>query len=120
MALGVCAACFTPAMKGNNHDKETYLTITQPVQVQKTVLQPGRYVFKLTEADSNHDVVSIYRADGMHLEGIVIGSSAYRNNAADKTAFTFSQREGDQPSMLKSWFYPGDNFGVEFAVPNRQ
>jgi hypothetical protein len=114
VALGVCAACFTPAMKGNNHDKETYVTIDRPVQVQKTVLQPGRYVFKLTESDSDHDVVSIYRADGMRLAGIVIGSSAYRNDAADKTVFTFSQPQGNQPSMLKSWFYPGDNFGVEF------
>ncbi len=120
--LGALSACFAPDMRGNNHDKETYLTITQPLQVQKTVLQPGRYVFKLTESDSDQTVVSIYTADDMRLAGIVIGSATYRKDAADKAVFTFSKPERNQPSTLRSWFYPGDNFGVEFGSKgsNRQ
>jgi hypothetical protein len=112
--LGV-SACFAPAMRGNNHDKETILTIAQPLQVENTVLQPGRYVFKLTESDFNQKVVSIYKADGMRPAGTVIGSSIYRANPTDKTVFTFSEPRGNQPSELRSWFYPGDNFGVEFG-----
>lgn len=109
--LGVVSMCFTPAMHGNTRDKETILTIAQPLQVQNTVLQPGRYVFKL----ANQKVVSIYNADGMRPAGTVIASSAYRADPTSKTVFTFSERRGNQPSALKSWFYPGDNYGVEFS-----
>jgi hypothetical protein len=110
------SACFTPAMWGNSHDKETTLTIAQPLQVQNTVLQPGRYVFKLTGPNFNQQVVSIYKADGMRPAGTVIGSSIYRADPTSKTVFTFSERQGGQPSELRSWFYPGDNFGVEFGT----
>lgn len=116
--LGLCAACFAPTMRGNNHDKETHLTIAQPIQVQGTVLQPGRYVFKLIESDVDQRVISIFNADNMRQAGIVIGSAAYRLNSADKTVFTFSKTGGNEPSTLKSWFYPGDNFGVEFGKSN--
>jgi hypothetical protein len=109
------SACFAPAMWGNNHDKTTILTIAQPLQVQNTLLQPGRYVFKLTGPDFNQKVVSIYNADGMRPAGTVIGSSIYRADPSGKTVFTFSEAQGNQPSALKSWFYPGDNFGVEFG-----
>jgi hypothetical protein len=109
--LGVVSACFAPVMQANGHDKETILTIAEPLQVQNTVLQPGRYVFKL----ANQKVVSIYNADGMRPAGTVIASSAYRADPTSKTVFTFSERQGSQPTALKSWFYPGDNFGVEFS-----
>jgi hypothetical protein len=112
------AASFAPSMRAAGHDKETRLTIDRPLQVQNTVLAPGEYIFKLTVPDSNHNIVSIYNADGSRLEAIVTGFSVYRQEAADKQLFTFSQPQGNQPSALKSWFYRGDNFGVEFAVKN--
>jgi hypothetical protein len=105
-------------MRAAGHDKETRLTIDRPVQVQNTVLAPGEYIFRLTVPDSNHSIVSIYNADGSRLKAIVTGFSVYRQDAADKQLFTFSQPQGNQPSALKSWFYRGDNFGVEFPVKN--
>jgi hypothetical protein len=70
----------------------------------------------LTEPDTDHSVVSIFNADGTRLEGIVMGWSAYRADAGDKKLFTISQPQGDQPAKLQTWFYPGDNSGVEFSV----
>jgi hypothetical protein len=37
-------------------------------------------------------------------------------NADDKKLFDVSQSQGDRPAALKSWFYPGDNSGIEFST----
>jgi hypothetical protein len=113
--LGLLPACLAPSLRADDRSKETHFTITQPLQVQGVLLAPGQYVFKLAEADTDHRVVSIDDASGRRL-GVVIGVSAYRANAGDKNRFVFSQPQGSQPSTLKSWFYPGDNFGIEFPA----
>ena len=114
--LGLLTAGFAPSMRADDNNKETRMTINGPLQVQDTLLAPGQYVFKLTEPDTAHSVVSIYNADGTRLEGIIMGWSAYRVDAGDKNLFTISQPQGGQPAKLQTWFYPGDNFGVEFSV----
>ena len=108
--------CFAPSMRADDHTKASHLTINQPLKVEGTVLPPGEYVFKLTQPDGNHSVVSIYSADGIRLKKVVIGCSAYRGKVNDKTMFTISEFQAGEPGTLKSWFYRGDNFGVEFPV----
>src|SRR5579864_5388739 len=114
--LGLLSASFVPSMRADDNNKETRMTINGPLEVQDTLLTPGQYVFKLTQPDTAHSVVSIYNADGTRLEGIIMGWSAYRADAGDKNLFTISQPQGDQPAKLQTWFYPGDNSGVEFSV----
>jgi len=114
--LALLSAYLVPSMRADDSNKETHLTINQPLQIQDTLLAPGQYVFKLTEPDTNHSVVSIYKADSTRLEGIIMGWPAYRTDAGDKHLFTISQPEGNQPAKLQTWFYSGDNFGVEFSL----
>lgn len=114
--LGLLAASYAPSLRADERDKLTRITINQPLQVQDVVLAPGEYVFKLLSPDSSRTVVSIFDADGKQPEGIIIGLPAYRTNPADKDLFTVSRADGGQPAALKSWFYPGDNSGVEFQV----
>jgi hypothetical protein len=114
--LGLLSACFVSSLRADDSNKETRMTINGPLQVQDTLLAPGQYVFKLTEPDIAHSVVSIYNSDGTRLMGIIMGWSAYRTDAGDKNLFTISQPQGGQPAQLQTWFYPGDNFGVEFSV----
>ena len=33
------------------------------------------------------------------------------------SSFTFWETPADQPTAVRAWFYPGDNFGQEFAYP---
>ncbi len=118
VVLGMLAGALAPSVFGDGRSKETRLVIDQPLKVQNTVLAPGEYIFKLTSPDTNHSMVSIYNADGSHLEAVVVGISAYRVDPGDKKLFTFSHSKGNQPNALKSWFFRGDNFGVEFPVKN--
>jgi hypothetical protein len=114
--LGLLAAGFAPSMRADELDKSTHVTINQPLQVENTVLAPGEYVFKLLLPDSSPATISIYSADGTQPRGIITGLPAYRLDPTDKALFTVSQAEGDQPAVLKSWYFPGDNFGIEFPT----
>jgi len=117
--LGLLAAGVVPSMRADDNNKETRMTIDGPLQVQDTLLAPGQYVFKLTNPDTDHSLVSIYNADRTRLEGIIMGWSAYRADAGDNKLFTISQAQGSQPAKLQTWFYPGDNFGVEFSITTK-
>ena len=92
------------------------MTINAPLQVQGTLLSPGQHVFRLTQPDTSLNVVSIYNAETNRLEGIVLGWQTYRVDAGDKQLFTIDQAHGNEPAQLKQWYYPGDNFGVEFSL----
>jgi hypothetical protein len=117
--LGLLAAGVVPSMRADDNNKETRMTIDGPLEVQDTLLAPGQYVFKLTNPDTDHRLVSIYNADRTRLEGIIMGWSAYRADAGDNKLFTISQAQGSQPAKLQTWFYPGDNFGVEFSITTK-
>jgi hypothetical protein len=110
--LGLLTAGFAASMRADDRDKETRLTTNQPLQVGNILLAPGQYVFKLIDPG----VVSIYNADGTQPQGIILGWSAYREDAGDKKLFTVSQSQGNQPAALKYWFYPGDKSGLEFSA----
>ncbi len=119
VALGLLSACFAPSMRANDLDKETRLTIDQPVQVQDTLLAPGQYLLKLTQPNNSLSVVSIYNADRSRLEGVIMGWAAYRTDAGDQKLFSISPQEGNQPAQLQTWFFAGDNYGVEFPAARK-
>jgi hypothetical protein len=113
-ALCLLTLSFAPSMRADERNKETNITTSQEIQIGSTVLPPGQYVLKLAEPDSNLTVVNIFDAAG-RLHGVVLGTTAYRMDVDDKSAVTFTLPQGSRPGSLK-WFYPGDNFGVEFQV----
>jgi LPXTG-motif cell wall-anchored protein len=41
----------------------------------------------------------------------------YRLNASSKTVMYFGESAAGKPVALKSWFYPGDNYGNRFIYP---
>lgn len=47
----------------------------------------------------------------------VLGIPNYRLQPAEKSEFTFWETPSGQVTALRSWFYPGDTYGVEFVYP---
>ena len=101
-------------------DKKTTITINAPVQIPTTTLQPGTYTLKLMDSSSDRHIVTVWDKDGMHLITTILAIPNYRLTPTDKSKFTFWETESGQPSALRAWFYPGDNFGQEFAYPKAQ
>jgi hypothetical protein len=116
--LGLLSACLAPHLRADVRNKETRVTVNAPLQVQDTLLAPGQYVFKLT-LDDSQIAVSIYNAETNRIEATILGWAAYRGDAGDKQFFIIDQSRANQPAKLQKWFYPGDNFGVEFPLTNR-
>jgi len=111
-------AAFGPtAAFADEWNKKTIMTINESIQVPGKVLPPGKYVMRLLDSPSNRHIVQIYDGTEQHLQTTVLAIPNYRLQPTGDTRFTFWETPAGQPKALRSWFYPGDNFGQEFAYP---
>jgi len=93
------------------------MTVSEPIQVPNQVLPAGTYVIKLLNSQSDRHIVQIFNADENHLFTTILAIPNYRIQPTGKTVFSFWETPPGQPKALRAWFYPGDNFGQEFAYP---
>jgi hypothetical protein len=101
-------------------NKKTVMTINNPMQIPGAVLQPGTYVFKLADSSSNRHIVQVFNKDETHLIATVLAIPNYRMKPTGDSEFGFWEAPANTPPPLRSWFYPGDNFGQEFAYPKTE
>jgi hypothetical protein len=116
-SVGLLGIALAPNAPADEWNKLTVLTVDQPIQVPNKVLPPGKYVIKLLDSQSDRHIVQIFNADQTHLETTILAIPNYRLQPTGKTTFTFWETPPGQPKALRAWFYPGDNFGQEFAYP---
>jgi hypothetical protein len=79
------------------------------------VLQPGTYVLALVDSLSDRHIVRVFEQDEKTVVTTILAIPNYRLKPTDKTAFQFWETPAGQPKAMRAWFYPGDNFGQEFA-----
>jgi len=110
---------FVPKVRADVSDKKTIVTVNEPIQVPGKVLPAGTYVFKLLDSN-DRTLVAIYDADEMHVITTIQGIPGFRTETPDKAILQLEERPSGQPEALKAWFYPGDNFGVEFVYSTQK
>lgn len=108
-----------PMLHADEWNKRTIVTVDQPIIAGNKVLEPGTYVWKLMDSPSNRNVVRIYNQDCSKLETTVLAIPNYKLRANGKTQFEFWETPAGVPKAVRAWFYPGDNFGQEFAYPKK-
>jgi hypothetical protein len=113
-AVMLCAMLGT-SLKADQWDKKTIVTFSDSVEIPGQVLPPGTYTFKLLNSDSERHIVQVWSADETQLFATIMAIPAYRLHPNDKTIFEFDERPANSPEALHTWFYPGDNFGIEFV-----
>jgi hypothetical protein len=101
----------------DNWNKKTILTIKEAVQVPGAVLQPGTYVMKLIDSLSDRHIVCIMNEKENGVITTILAIPNYRLKVTDNSQFLFWETPAGNPRALRAWFYPGDNFGQEFAYP---
>jgi len=101
-------------------DKKTIITIDEPMQLPNTMLQPGTYVIRLNDSLSNRHVVQVFDKDEKHLVTTILAIPNMRLRPTGKSVFAFWEVPAGKPKALRAWFYPGDNFGQEFAYPKEE
>jgi LPXTG-motif cell wall-anchored protein len=107
----------TSNARADQWDKKTILTVNEPIQVRDTVLQPGQYVFKLLNSQSDRHIVQIFNYNQTRIIDTQIAIPNYRLQPTDNSRFGFWETPAGSPRALRAWFYPGDNFGQEFPYP---
>jgi len=118
MCLG--ALTFAPNAMADQWNKRTIITVGEPIQVPGKVLQPGKYVMRLMDSPSNRHIVQIFNADESQLQTTVLAIPNYRLQPTGRTEFQWWETPAGQPKAMRAWFYPGDNFGQEFAYPKQE
>ena len=101
-------------------NKKTVITINSAMQIPGAVLQPGTYVFKLADSSSNRHIVQVFDKDETNVIATVLAIPNYRMKPTGDSEFGFWEAPANTPQPIRSWFYPGDNFGQEFAYPKTQ
>ena len=130
IGLAGVAACvgvaMLPSLQADAVDKKTTLTISEPLEVpscctpdQTVTLQPGEYVIVLVDSLSDRHIVRIFDKDQKVVIATVLAIPNYRLKPTGKTVFQYWEVPAGQPRSLRAWFYPGDNFGQEFAYPKQ-
>lgn len=117
---GLLLTCAAPRVEADTWNKKTYVTISQSIEVPGAVLPPGKYVFKLLDSSVNRHIVQIMNDRENHVYATNLAIPKERMEPADKTVLTFYEMPGGGPEPIRSWFYPGDTIGQEFAYPSKR
>ena len=102
-------------LNGDPVKKRTEVTFNQPVEIPGMILEAGTYAVKVPDPVSHADMVGFYNLDETQLYKLVRTIPAYRLDVTDTTAIAFEERANGAPLAIKTWFYPGDNWGKEFV-----
>jgi hypothetical protein len=119
VGLGLIGASFVPKVHASAWDKMTIVTVNEPIIAGNKVLDPGTYVWKLLDSQSDRHIVQIFDRDQKHLEQTILAIPNYRLQPTDKSQFSFWETPAGVPKAVRAWFYPGDNFGQEFTYPKK-
>jgi hypothetical protein len=109
----------TSRAQADQWDKMTLLTFNEPTQVSNTYLEPGTYMFKLANSESDRHIVQIFNRDRSHLYNTILAIPSYRAFPASSTEITFWETPPGSAKAVRVWTYPGYNYGQEFPYPTQ-
>ena len=117
--VGLLGMSFVPKAHADAWDEKTIVTVNEPIIAGHKVLDPGTYVWKLMDSPSDRHIVQIFDKDQRHLEETILAIPNYRLQPTGNTQFAFWETPAGVPKAVRAWFYPGDNYGQEFAYPKQ-
>jgi LPXTG-motif cell wall-anchored protein len=95
----------------------TRLHLDTATEIPGMLLQPGDYVIKVVDTKEPRKIVQFLNSDETQVIQTVVAVPNYRVRSEGNSEFTYFERAAGGPPALKTWFYPANNFGVEFVYP---
>lgn len=116
VAAGLVMAADLRASEWNDR---TIIKVSEPVMVPGATLQPGTYVFKLLNSETNRHVVQVLDEDQSRVVTTTNAIPTKRMDPNGDTVLKVNPTESGTPA-IKAWFYPGTLYGHEFVYPDDQ
>lgn len=125
----IAAACFTAmigvltlnvAAQDFNTNERTYLTFSSTVELPGVTLQPGTYLFRLADSQSNRHIVQVFSQDEKQIHATILAVPAERLEVTGENVVTFREASEGATPAVQYWYYPGDRIGHEFVYPKDQ
>lgn len=118
--LSLVALTLLPSAKAEEWNRKTTVTFNEPVEVPGVgvhLLPAGTYVFTILSPLPYRHIVQISNVAEDHVFTTILAIPNVRARATGKTVMTFRERAAGQPEAIRTWFYPGKNWGEEFVYP---
>ncbi len=119
LAMG-CVVLLTIAIAsvyGNEWNKKTIMKLSEPMQIEGVLLQPGTYVFRLMDSAADRHIVRIMNEDETQVVATIIGMPHYELEPPNKSQTDFWETPAVTPPAVKTWHYPGEMLGLQFTQP---
>ena len=94
--------------------------LSEPTEIPGMTLEPGKYMIKVVDSWETRMIVQITNPDQSKVFATVMAIPNYRPKSTGEGEFTYFQRAEGRPQALKTWFYPSNNYGVEFVYPKAE
>jgi hypothetical protein len=120
LCLFVISLVAVPGVHADDWDKKTLVTFGHPVKVPGLVLPAGAYMFEVMDLKADRSVVRITNEEGTIVYATVLAIRDFRTEATEDTKLTFHEVPANVILPLRSWFYPGKNYGYEFVYPESE
>jgi hypothetical protein len=98
-------------------DKKSTLTIATPLEVPGAILDPGTYVVKLVDTQSNRNIVTITSVDEKKVYATAICTPHVAADDPRHTTFMFYSTPEGANKVLRTWYAPNDRYGQDFVYP---
>jgi hypothetical protein len=102
-----------PAARADPQEHRTAINVPYAVQVDQIVLQPGAYIIRQPELSAGVNLVQILSSDEKTIVATIQGINVTRQRTTGKTEFWFWKTPRGKPRVVRAWFYPGEELGVE-------
>lgn len=118
-ALALTVGWAAPAL-ADEWNERTILTFSAPVMVPGATLQPGTYEFRLADMNSSRNLVQVFTNDGQKVVASMMAVPIKRDMASEDVVVQFNPTDRGAPPAIKSWFYPGSQYGHELVYSDEQ
>ena len=116
LGLAFCALVPQPARADTWNDR-VILTVNDPISVNGRVLEPGKYLIEAANAGEPKQLINVYTADKKHLITTVLTLPIYREQPPNEVRVKLWETPVGAPQALRSLFFPGEHYGVQFPAP---
>jgi hypothetical protein len=101
-------------MAEGNWNEQTVITFHAPVEIPGKILEPGTYLFKGFNGNTDREVIQIFTPDGKDPVATVETLAVFQKAARTNSYVTFELRAPKAPQAIREIYFPNDHYGHQF------